>query len=888
MQSRRRKLPPGMVQQPDPENPSHEKISESQDDTYTQDRETNATFGKWFPMPNNPVRFARLPNGTISSLQFGKDEAKNEKINGIKKSIIFAFQTSFPNGFNPNEEIPSQQVAEHDELGYHMSNYKYELENGNIRVKKEVGLDDLIEIQRDSTNGGMLDVKTRELQVFSNQNKDLRQFSSNTSVEMATTTHPTQVYQVNEDLKATVAVEVKKNITLLARFPSTSSQIVNLVRQFADVEWASSEKPSEVLDIVDDPLDHVADVFAKLEPGLYAKGIETILDEFTENPNDQSKIAPLIRGLQLESDLYINGRIKTRTIYDMVVPVVRRQLVKCERMQSWSLCLTFVNLAVAATGKFADRSLLAFIQNDALPNIYRVRLLNMVIFMDHPSDHLVRQLVNIHETNDKYDDDEELEFNNHLLLAIGATASRKTTNSQTKEIAGEYLNKIITEKFSNDTCKTNSPGLLSLSAAGNFLNPRVVNEVTESGMKLVNTLISVANKCRRNSDISASALGSISKLHSIPEAMQSILNFITQSDCTQKALLAGHLMKVMQYDLKVWPARGVNDIDRVLAALVMYQPQTLSCSPDTFSEYFERKRIPVNSAAWTRHFGDLVVTTPMPRRSRLPNGFDNETLARNKRQVSGNGYSYGVYVSDWDDYDGKFSIIQTPSQFQTDKSEYPTNKHILYDLTGGTNLVAVYMRAGFFTGKDSSKYTSKLFGRLVVNLELGLVINVLDLAFIREQTEAGFYGYTRLSAIGFTYLDLPQYACNITIDQWSYAYYFTLPVYTISFGGFGLNLNADFEARITLYLYPSYCLYGNQGIQFKPTGAISGNAFAEIANSFFGVGINIRLFVDYYLELSLEAPEGCLKLYHGNDDMTFDLNIYLKLPNFEFTNVSVS
>ena len=584
-----------------------------------------------------------------------------------------------------------------------------------------------------------------------------------------------------------------------------------------------------------------------------------------------------MRSLQLETQLYYGGKTKVRNVYDIAMPHIRKQLVKCERMQSWNLCLSFLNLAVAAAGKSADMALLDYLRNDLLPNIYRVKLLNMAIFIEHPTDYLVNELIKQHKSGEMFDDD-EVEFRNHLLLAIGSTGSRVTVSMETTGAVADYLVHVIKKRFANQTCQVGTTGDLVLAAAGNFLNPKTVEKVPEKSSKLVTVLLDMARRCRRSNEVGVNALSAVLKVHASQPVMQNLMDFIVSSDCQQKVQLVENMMRTMQFDLRQWPAHGVNAIDRQLVTMIMFQPQKLSCEPTVFADYFLRKKMPLGSANFIRNFGNL----------RNPDSHANSTvLVREKRQDI-SPYSYNVYTRDWSDIDSKFSVIQAPATFANDLAVYPTRRHILWDMTLGVDFFSAYMRAGFFTGKDAAASTAKLFGRLVVAGQLGLTLSLLDVSFMREQSSTGFYGYTRLEALGFTYLDLPQYTCNITIDQWSWGYQFALPVYTVTFGGFTLNMNADVSARATLFLYPSYCLQGDIGVMFKPLGAIQGNGFAEMSNTYFGIGVVARLYLDYFLELSLRAPDGCLRFYHGNHDMSFKLNIYFKIPTFDFTNINVS
>ena len=280
-QQRRRKMPASLVQPDDPEVVTKKnQLTAEADETYKGDEDSNSTIGKWIPIPNYPVQFDRNRNGTISRIQMSVFDANNTKLSSIKRAIVFAFQTAFP---QPGDSS-ARSIPEHDELGYHFTTYTYQRKDNGVEVTKQVALDDFIEFQRDPVNSGMLDVTILENQRFNGET--LQQYTGTVSVEMATNTHPSQTFSVDERIKDQVAVEAKSNLSLVAHFPTNDPRIVAMLQTIRSVEWALSEKPADVLDIVDDPLDHIAETFDKIQPTLYQKGIETIFDEFTENPSN--------------------------------------------------------------------------------------------------------------------------------------------------------------------------------------------------------------------------------------------------------------------------------------------------------------------------------------------------------------------------------------------------------------------------------------------------------------------------------------------------------------------------------------------------------------------------------------------------------------------------
>ena len=586
-------------------------------------------------------------------------------------------------------------------------------------------------------------------------------------------------------------------------------------------------------------------------------------------------LANLLRGIiGLESKIYLlQGRTTKQPYLDQILPIVVKRLREDVRKMEWDSVLKLVYILSGGVRYEINTIFMELLnETELMESTFRPQFLNTLIQFEYPTDRLIEHMLNLLPDVDSMSITEH-----HISLAISSLIAKE--NSQ---VSDEVRIKVI-EFFQGtiealQTCPViEDVYKIFLESIANFLTAERVMQLGEPASNLVSTLISIVKNCRHMA-LSVEALNSLRNCLTLESVQVTIADTIRAADtpCEMRGGMVDALVIAMELSTtrgitRSWPRYGsVPSVDGFILTEFLEAPgstHSFQCNKQPILRYLAKKKGREWNAYLLQYLKERV--NGDEEDIVLPEIYGNRTLVRHRRDdmMAGNplaglaggagglpgglnGFVFTPEV-DCDNWNSQVGVNYTevyenPIEFDNDIKHFNAQKrHCLFRAEFKATLLSGGLKAGFFAGRNE-RGESKLFGRAWMGVRLLVQMEIAVVQFLREQTEKGFQGHVLLRALSNVYLHEIQYACNLTINDWTYGWQYTTPAFRVTFGGFAFLMNADFDIRFNLTLWPSFCgPDGSMGIRFRPITIVEADAYAELENdvSFFVIVSKKKIFI---------------------------------------------
>ncbi|XP_013379676.1 uncharacterized protein LOC106151124 [Lingula anatina] len=786
---------------------------------------------------NEPTMFVQLKNGTISHVSFTKKDTEDVDVMNFKRSIISALQT--------NLVRDRENVVEMDILGKHKSHYRTsKLQLGTIEIKKHVSSKDIYddhgqELDRDEVdiesdevqhiNGGVMTDVTGHLKVLPKPDHQVDS-SSRTDNDGS-----------NVDLGAYLNSDVKFKLTLRKHVKRSVSGHERL----ETAQKAHFQKRSLIGEFDPDADDRKRWLILRKDFDGEDK-LSEILTKFTQNPTEASTLAGLTEILSLENKLgLVHGNISKE---DAKKPALATQLIKLTKdmvskcSSNWEVCREILDLYITAGGKDAENVLSGLVLSHPLSTEQRQELVQKLTFITKPTKHILNSVKKLWETLPAQD----ASFHGPIILSLGSLASRPTVSTGFQKELVELLRQHLKASHEADNTEQLSD---VLEAIGNFGDNRLTEDVLDIAKQKDQplwTLVGTLHALRRNMHVSS--------------VQQWLVDLLTRpsSSCELRqaavVTIKGELAyrNLVEAKNKVWPNADNSEVDNILYKAVLTEDEGFKCALEDIKEYFKLK-------------GVLIHVNDTEERSRSKRGTEH------------------VSCSTWGTYSGRYSELLSASQFSSDNSQFPNNRHCLTHLKYGPSKANVYIKAGVFAGENTATNRCKLYGKSIAKLKV--FSKSVDLATAEAYRQKIGSSKTRvyLKVFGKTVLNINQAGpLSKTFPVYKPSP-IRIEVFRIYIYVAKISVTINLAPRVDFTVKAGFCSGSSQPcshcltMTLKASARVSGGAEASLASLVRG-GITIGVNLNYLLEgVGKLYPGVCFKFYHGHDKMSASIQAWYQI-----------
>ncbi|XP_014670335.1 PREDICTED: uncharacterized protein LOC106811281 isoform X2 [Priapulus caudatus] len=228
--------------------------------------------------------------------------------------------------------------------------------------------------------------------------------------------------------------------------------------------------------------------------------------------------------------------------------------------------------------------------------------------------------------------------------------------------------------------------------------------------------------------------------------------------------------------------------------------------------------------------------------------------------------------SDWG-HSTYYNIIQSSSQFNSDKSSHNRRRHCLAYKYIGVSKANAKMYGGMFAGRHSSNGRYKLFTKLVGRAQLfSKTFDVGTILSYRIKSSSGSITQRNYMVIaGKSLLDSKSTSC--TTRTWAYEHNFYIPIYKINIWVASIDVGAQIRPRFEMnFICTSSSNTVITKVQPKAILRVGASAQASLAKLVRG-GLTIGINLNFYVETVTESVP-CIAGYYGYDPMSISIEAW--------------
>ncbi|XP_013388289.1 uncharacterized protein LOC106157242 [Lingula anatina] len=789
---------------------------------------------------DQPTWFVQLGNGTIAEARFTKKDLGNTDVMNFKRSILSALQTNLVRG--------KENVKETDVMGTHDSHYRStELQFGEIEVKKHFSSKDIyaenntdsdtdeVDIETDEVqrvSGGILTSVSGHVQVFDKPEEQDDAVNSEEGSDIDLGVLLTSDVTFNLTLRKHVKRSVE-GVQRMAAAANTQFQKRSLVGQYD--KMSGVYRRWTVLRKMFDEEDRLNQVVAN----------------FIKDPTDPSQLQEVNEILSLENELGIPHN--TATFAAANKPALVKQLMKATKeivskcSTNWGICKAILDLYITAGGKDVEKTLSDLVQCHPLAADQKQELVQKLSFIAKPTNHIFTTVKTLWNALSSQGDPSQ----SHVILTLGSLASKETTSTAFQSELVDFLRRHLHSGDKNNNTEQISD---ALEAIGNFGDNRLTPDV-----------LTIAKKEEQVEEIRIGCIHALRRNFHVESVQQWLVDLLTHptSSCELReaavATIKNELAyrKVLDTKNKAWPNSGQTEVDRILLNALLMADVRYECAFSDIKEYILLKGVPFGN------LGEKAVNSTRAKR-----GVDH------------------VSCSSWGTYGSRYSELLSSSQFSSDNSLYPDNKHCLSHISYGPSKANVYIKSGVFAGKNVQQGYCKVYGKAIAKLKI----------FSQRITLATAEAYRLKQGSSRTRIYLNVYGKTVVYRYQSGPLEKTFPVYNpspititlyriwiyVGHISFTVSLAPSLDFSVRAGFCPrtnnpcSHCLT----MTLKASVRISGGASANLASLVRG-GIDIGITLNYLVEGEGKLYPGiCFSFYHGHDPMRIDIQAWYQIRSF--------
>ncbi|XP_013398086.1 uncharacterized protein LOC106164650 [Lingula anatina] len=788
---------------------------------------------------DQPTWFVQLGNGTIAEARFTKKDLGNTDVMNFKRSILSVLQT--------NLVRDKENVIETDVMGKHNSRYmSTELQFGEIEIKKHFSSKDIYAEDNTDLDTDEVDIETDEVQRVSG------------GILTSVSGH-VQVFDKPEDQDESITPEEGGNIDLGAYLTSNVTFTLTLrkhvkrsvksVQRMEAAVNAQFQKRSLIGEY-----DQVSGVYQRWT--ILRKKFDEedklgqAVTNFMKDPTDTSKLHEVNEILSLENELGMAHNNATSAaankpaLVKQLIQVTKEMVSKCST--NWEICKEILDLYITAGGKEAEKTLSSLVQYHPLAADQKQELVQKLSFIAKPTNHILTTVKTLWNTLSSQRDPSQ----SHVILTLGSLASKEPTSAGFQSELVDLLRRHLQSGDKNNNTEQISD---ALEAIGNFGDNRLTSDV-----------LAIAKKEGQVEEIEIGCIHALRGNFHVELVLKWLVDLLTRptSSCEVReaavVTIKGELAyrKVLDTKNKAWPNSGQTEVDRILLNALLTADIRYECAFSDIKEYLQLKGVP---------FGDLIETVETVNSTRTKRGVDH------------------VSCSSWSTHGSRYSELLSSSQFSSDNSKYPENKHCLSHIRYGPSKVNIYIKSGVFAGRNRRRRYCKVYGKSFAKLKVFSKRFALATAIAyryktsktRTRVYLKVYGKIVINIYtpGSVKRNFPVYQPPPkSINVFSFFIYVAKVSVTIT-----LAPRVDFRVRAGFCARSSdpcsHCLT----MTLKASARISGGGSANLLSLARG-GIDIGVTLNYLVEGEAKLyPRLCVSLYHGHDPMKINVEAWYQL-----------
>ncbi|XP_023931968.1 uncharacterized protein LOC106164619 [Lingula anatina] len=787
---------------------------------------------------DQPTWFVQLGNGTIAEARFTKKDLGKINVMNFKRSILSALQT--------NLVRDKENVIETDVMGTHNSRYRTtELQFGEIQIKKHFSSKDFYVDDNTDMDTDEVDIETDEVQRVSGG--ILTSVSGHVQVFDKPEVQDDTGINPGEGGNIDLGAYLTSNVTFALTLRRHVKRSVEGVQRMEAAASARFQKRSLV-----GQYDKVSGVYQRwtvLRKKFDEEDkLSRAVANFIKDPSAPSKLDEVNEILSLENELGMPHNTATSAAANK--PALVKQLMQTTKeivskcSANWEICKEILDLYITAGGKEVEKSLSDLVQYHPLSTGQKQELIQKLSFIAKPTNHILTTVKTLWNTSSQEDQSQS-----HVILTLGSLASKETTSTGFRSELVDLLRRHLQSGDKNNNTEQISD---ALEAIGNFGDNRLTPDV-----------LAVAKREGQLEEIEIGCIHALRRNFHVESVQQWLVNLLTRpsSDCELReavvVTIKGELAyrKVLDTNNKAWPNSGQTEVDRILLNALLMADVRYACSFSDIKEYLQLKGVPVGTHIET---------------------YDTMNSARTKRRVD------HLDCSSWGTHGSRYSELLSSSQFSSDNSQYPDNKHCLSHIGFGPTKTNIYIKSGVFAGENVQQGYCKVYGKSVAKLKVFSLRLTLAIAEAYRIKRSSSTTRVYLNVLGTTVVNIYRSGPLVR----------TFPVFkpspiTKSFQIFiyvgHITVTVTLAPRVDFSVRVGFCPRSNNPcshcltMTLKASVAISGAASANVAALARG-GINIGVTLNYLVEGEGKLYPGiCFSFYHGHDPMTITIQAWYQV-----------